>query len=121
MPIASTTLRVCFGRLETRPKPSRSSSGPLPSAKRRSAQSIRTHRYCSQYARLLVETGRATEAPTFAEAALAVHTASNGPNHPWTKDSATVTADALDAPGRADEAAVLRARHGLEGDTRPPS
>jgi hypothetical protein len=30
-----------------------------------------------------------------------------------TKDSARITADALDALGRADEAAALRARYGV--------
>jgi hypothetical protein len=37
---------------------------------------------------------------------------------PWTKDSACVTADALSALGRADEAATLRARYGLTGDSK---
>jgi hypothetical protein len=37
-----------------------------------------------------------------------------GPQHPWTKDSARVTADALDALGRADEAKALRVRYGVE-------
>jgi hypothetical protein len=37
-------------------------------------------------------------------------------NHPWTKDSARVTAEALAALGRADEAAALRARYGLPCD-----
>jgi hypothetical protein len=32
-----------------------------------------------------------------AEAALAIHAANSGPNHPWTVDAARVTADALDA------------------------
>ena len=49
-----------------------------------------------------------------------VHAATNGPSHKWTKNSATVTADALDALGRADEAAALRVRFGLAGKT-PPS
>ena len=31
-----------------------------------------------------------------------------GPNHAWTKDSARVTADALHALGRSEEAKVLR-------------
>jgi hypothetical protein len=46
------------------------------------------------------------------EAALAAHTAKNGRNQPWTKDSARVTADAL---GRAEEAAALRERYGIAG------
>jgi hypothetical protein len=32
-----------------------------------------------------------------------------GPNHPWTKDSARVTPDAL---GRTEEAAALREKYG---------
>ena len=60
-------------------------------------------------------TDRPREALSLAEGALAVHDAANGPNHLWTRDSARVTADALDALGRADEAAALRARYGLEG------
>jgi hypothetical protein len=47
--------------------------------------------------------------------AVAAHERDSGPNHPWTKDSARVTADALDALGCADEAAAVRARHGLGG------
>jgi len=39
-----------------------------------------------------------------------------GPNHRHTKDSARVTAEALDALGRADQAAALRARYGVERD-----
>jgi hypothetical protein len=35
-------------------------------------------------------------------------------DHPWTKDSARVTADALDAQRRTDEAVVLRRRHRVE-------
>jgi hypothetical protein len=35
---------------------------------------------------------------------------------PWTKDSASVTADALSDLGRADEAAKLLAHYGLAGD-----
>jgi hypothetical protein len=50
-----------------------------------------------------------------AEAALAIHARDNGPNHPWTRDSARVTADAIDALGRADEAAAVRARYGIGG------
>ncbi len=53
-----------------------------------------------------------------AESALATHARVNGPSHPWTKDSARVTADALEALGRADEAAALRARYGLPGDSQ---
>ena len=43
-----------------------------------------------------------------------MHTRINGPNHPWTQDSAGVTADALAALGRAEEAKALRKKHGIE-------
>jgi hypothetical protein len=54
-----------------------------------------------------------------AEAALATHAATNGPNNPWAKDSAAAAAYALDALGRADEAAALRARFGLSSSKEP--
>jgi tetratricopeptide (TPR) repeat protein len=73
-----------------------------------------TQRYRSQYARLFLDTRRPADALLMAEAALAVHATANGPSHPWTKDSARVTADALDALGRTEEAAALRARYGLK-------
>ena len=47
------------------------------------------------------------------EAALAALEKVPGANHRWTKWAAAVTGDALDALGRADEAAALRARCGL--------
>jgi hypothetical protein len=47
------------------------------------------------------------------EAALAAHDNILGTDHPWTKDSARVTADALAALGRADEAPALRHRYGI--------
>jgi tetratricopeptide (TPR) repeat protein len=75
----------------------------------------RTQRYCSQCARLFLDTGRSTEALSLARAALATHETASGPNHPWTKDSARVTADALDAQSRTEEAAELRARYGIDG------
>jgi hypothetical protein len=62
-----------------------------------------------------VETGRASEGLTVAQSALAIHEAASGLNHPWTKDSARVTADALDALGRTEEAKALRERYGLTG------
>jgi len=73
-----------------------------------------TQRFCSNYARLLFDTGRAIEALSPAQAALAVHETTPGPNHTWTKDSAGVVADALEALNRGDEAAALRARHAIE-------
>jgi hypothetical protein len=77
-----------------------------------------TQRYRSHRARLLLDTGRPVEALHLAQAALATHEAASGPNHPWTKDSASVTADALSVIGRADEAAALRACHGLTSDSK---
>jgi hypothetical protein len=65
------------------------------------------------YARLLLDAQRAAEALSIGEAALATHEASCGTNHRWAKVSADVTADALDVLGRTEEAAALRARHGL--------
>jgi tetratricopeptide (TPR) repeat protein len=70
--------------------------------------------YKCGFARLLLDTGRAAEAHDLAAAALAIHAATNGPNHNWTKGSARVTADALDALGRAAEAVMLRKHFGIE-------
>ena len=60
-----------------------------------------------------METGRASDALTFAQSALATHEAASGLNRPWTKDSARVTADALDAVGRTEEAKALRQKYGV--------
>jgi hypothetical protein len=57
--------------------------------------------------------GRATEALPLGETALTAHEKVLGRDHPWTKDSARVTADALDALGRTEEARALRERYGL--------
>jgi hypothetical protein len=73
----------------------------------------RTQRFCSRYARHLLETGRATEALPLAQTALAAHEASSGLNYPWTKYSACVAAEALDALDRGDEAAALRVHYGI--------
>jgi hypothetical protein len=75
-----------------------------------------TQRFQSNYARLLLDTGRTAEAFGVGEAALATHAATSGPNHPWTKDSTRVTADALDALGRVAEAEAIRVRYGLGQD-----
>jgi Tetratricopeptide repeat len=72
-----------------------------------------TQPYRSNYARLLLDTGRAAAALDLVQAALATHEATSGPNHLWTKDSARITADALGALGRAEEAAALRERYGI--------
>jgi tetratricopeptide (TPR) repeat protein len=78
-----------------------------------------THRYRSHCARLFLDTGRPAEALTFAETALAIHAASSGPNHAWTKDSARVTADALNALGRSVEAKALREQYGVTSSAEP--
>jgi tetratricopeptide (TPR) repeat protein len=72
-----------------------------------------THRFRSHYARHLLDTSRTAEALPLAQAALATHEAASGGDHRWTKDSARVAADALDALDRGEEAAELRARHGI--------
>ena len=61
----------------------------------------------------MVDTGHAADALNLAEFALTVHEAMFGQNHPWTKDSARVTADALEALGRAEDGKALRERYGL--------
>ena len=72
-----------------------------------------TQRLKSKYARLFLDTGRLEEAYNLAAAALNAQAIVNGLKHPWTKDSAHVTADALDALGRAAEAAGLREKYGI--------
>jgi tetratricopeptide (TPR) repeat protein len=79
-----------------------------------------TNRVRRNIARLLLASGNPDAALISGEAALVAHEKILGQNHPWTKGSASVSADALDALGRAGEAAALRARYGLEKDTRPP-
>jgi hypothetical protein len=76
-----------------------------------------TQRFRSNYARVLLDTCRPAEALAAAECALLTHEATSGLHHPWTKDTARVTADALDALGRADEAAALRVRYGIAGES----
>jgi hypothetical protein len=56
---------------------------------------------------------RPTEALTLGEKALANHNKVPRPDHSWTRDSARVTAHALDALGRTEEAKALRERYGL--------
>jgi hypothetical protein len=75
-----------------------------------------TNRVRDNFAALQLACGSAGEALALGEAALTTHERINGPNHPWTKDSARVTADALDALGRAAEAAAMRERHGIAGE-----
>ena len=58
--------------------------------------------------------GNAVEALTYAEAALACCEEALGENNRSTKFAARITADALDALGRTEEAAALRARYHIE-------
>jgi len=69
--------------------------------------------------RLLLQTGRAAEALTFAQSALSIHNAASSRNHPWTKDSARVLTDALDALARTEEAKALRERYGITETEEP--
>jgi tetratricopeptide (TPR) repeat protein len=71
--------------------------------------------------RLLLLIGVPTEALTFGETALTAHDKVLGPGHASTKDSARVTADALDALGRTEEAKALRERYGVTGPEKPKS
>jgi tetratricopeptide (TPR) repeat protein len=72
-----------------------------------------TNRARRNFAIVLLASSGAGEALAHGKVALAAHDKALGPNHPWTKDSARVTADALDRLGRGAEAEELRARYGL--------
>jgi tetratricopeptide (TPR) repeat protein len=74
-----------------------------------------TNRARHNLSRLLLLSDCPTEALTLGETALAAHEKLLGRDHSWTKDSARVTADALDALGRSEEAKALRERYGLTG------
>jgi hypothetical protein len=52
---------------------------------------------------------------------LALYEKHCGLDHKWTKDSARVTADALDALGRTEEAKALRERYGVTPPEKPQS
>jgi tetratricopeptide (TPR) repeat protein len=73
-----------------------------------------TNRSRYHFARLHLAEFRAADALSFGEIALAAHDKALGSQNGWTKDSARVTADALDALGRAEEAKALRAQYGVE-------
>ena len=77
-----------------------------------------TNRARCNLARLLITSCHAREALGSAETALRGHEKVLGPSHRWTKDTARVTAEALDALGCADQAAALRARYGVELDRK---
>jgi hypothetical protein len=72
-----------------------------------------TQRFSSEYARLLLGTGRAAAALEIVQPAVTAHEVASGPHQLWTKDFARVTADALDALDRRAEATALRARYGI--------
>ena len=65
--------------------------------------------------------GQRTEALALGETALAAHDKALGSDHAWTKDSARVTADALEALGRTEDAKALRERYGLTPPETPQS
>jgi tetratricopeptide (TPR) repeat protein len=64
-------------------------------------------------AHLLLLIGQPTEALALGQIALTAHDKALGRDHAWTKESARVTADALDALGRTEEAEALRGRYGV--------
>jgi len=69
-----------------------------------------------------MNSGLATEALALGETALAGSEKVLGRNHAWTKDSARVTAAALDALGRTEKAKALGERSGVtSSDDRKPS
>jgi hypothetical protein len=70
-----------------------------------------TNRSRRNLARLLVACDRASEALPLGQAALTAHESVLGRDHAWTQDSVRVTAAALDALARAEEAAALRERY----------
>src|SRR5262249_22436136 len=72
-------------------------------------------------ARLALKVGQPTDAFTLGQTALDEHDEVLGRNHALTKDSARVTADALYALGRAEEAKALRERYGVTSADEPKS
>jgi hypothetical protein len=81
-----------------------------------------TNHVRTNLSRLLLTCGQPTEALALGESALTAHAKLLGLNHAWTKDSASVTADALDALGRTEDAKALRERYGVpssDDSTRP--
>jgi hypothetical protein len=85
---------------------------------RRSRNGTSAH---SSFAGLLLATGAQTEALALAEKALANQDKALGRQHFWTRDSVRVTANALDALGRTEEAKVLREKYGVAscGEAKP--
>jgi hypothetical protein len=71
--------------------------------------------------RLLLTCCQPTEALALGETALTAYAKLLGLDHAWTQDSACVTAEALDALGRNEEAKALRERYGLTELEEPKS
>lgn len=69
-------------------------------------------------ARLLLQTNDPDGAMILGEVALAAHHRNQGRRNHWTKKSAQVVADALDALGRTGEAIALRTKFGTEPGKR---
>ena len=65
--------------------------------------------------------GHSTEALALGDTALAAHDKLLGRHHAWTKESARVTADALDALVRTEEVKALRERYSLMEADKPKS
>jgi tetratricopeptide (TPR) repeat protein len=76
-------------------------------------ENLRTNLVRGNLGVALLKTGAAHRALPLAETALAGHEKILGPGHPWTKNSARVTADALEALGRGGEAVALREKFGI--------
>ena len=72
-----------------------------------------TNRVRCNLATLLLVSGCAEQALVLGEAALAGHQRALGADRSWTKQSADVTASALEALGRAARAAALRQTYGI--------
>jgi tetratricopeptide (TPR) repeat protein len=81
----------------------------------------RTNTTRCHLSRLLLLMGLPTEALALGQTALAAHEMVLGRDHAWTKDSARVTADALEALGRTEDAKALRERYGLTPPETPQS
>ena len=65
--------------------------------------------------------GHSTEALALGGTALAAHDKLLGRHHAWTEESARITADALDALVRTEEAKALRERYSLMEADKPKS
>jgi hypothetical protein len=68
----------------------------------------------SSYAHLLLSGSDPEAARVQGEAALTAHEKALGLKHSWTGDSARVTADALAALSRTQEADAIRMRYGID-------